>query len=346
MTLPPASPDPSNSSPIQRFGRWIFANPFLAAAVIYILANLVQLLFSKPGSSEWQEVFVHAARRLIGTGDIYAPGPDTFQATHPFTYPPFHSLVAIPFVFLPQVLSRLGWFIIQVVCLIILWQLSWKISGGRRLNRGRWTLSEAVICILGLCAGMRYVQGVFGHQQSDLLIDALLVAGCFAWQHRRDFLAASAWGIAAAFKGPPLLMAPYLAWRGRWLAAAWTIILAIAVNFAPDAIHRRSAWHLAHAVVHPHRQTPKRRDRRLVRRCHYQPIHRRRAHRFFTTDWSIVDGRLNVYNKKLLSDETQKLLVYGLEAALLIAAAWAMGRPLRIFPNPKLPAWNAPWCSS
>jgi hypothetical protein len=346
MTSPPASSNLSHPGPSQRPRKWIAANPLLIAAVmVYLLANGVQLVLSTSDSSEWDQVFVHAARQLMDGGDIYAPPtppndwrtrPDLlFQLLHPFTYPPFHAVLAIPFTFLPHLLSRIGWLLVQFASLIILWRLSWKISGGHPLDRDRWTLAEAAICILGLIAGMRYVQGAFGHQQSDILIDALLVAGCFAWQRRRDLLAASAWGIAAAFKGPPLLLAPYLAFRGRWLAAAWTIVLAIALNLLPDAIHRAP-----HGIWLTQWYT------RMVKPLSgdvgawYVDVTINQsiagaAHRFFTTGWSIANGQLNIsYNKKILPPETLKILVYALEAALLIAAAWAIGRPFRNPPDP------------
>ncbi|MGD0541773.1 MAG: glycosyltransferase family 87 protein [Tepidisphaeraceae bacterium] len=337
MSSPPANSIP-HLTPTRRLRQWIIANPFLFVAIIYLLGNGVQFIFSHQDSSEWEQVFVRAARQLIDKGDIYAtpvvtstrPSPELFQLLHPFTYPPFQAIIAIPFAFLPPLLSRIGWFLVQVAALAALWQLSWRITGGHRLNRGRWTGAEAAICILGLSAGMRYVQGAFGHQQSDILIDGLLVAGCFAWQHRRDFLAASAWGLAAAFKGPPLLLAPYLAWRGRWLAAAWTIILAIALNLLPDAIHRAphglwlTQWYTR--IVKPLSGDV---GAWYVDVTINQSI-AGAAHRFFTTGWTIANGQLDIsYNKKILPPKVVKLLVYALDFGLLVAAAWAMGRPFR-----------------
>jgi hypothetical protein len=337
MTSPPANSSP-NPAILRRFRQWIIANPFLFAGVIYLLVNGVQLVFSRPDTSEWDQVFVRAARQLIDNQDIYSvpvvtstrPSPELFQLLHPFTYPPFQALIGIPFSFLPHLLSRIGWFLVQVVSLATLWVVSWKISGGRPLNRGRWTLREAAICILGLSAGMRYVQGVFGHQQSDILIDALLVVGCFAWQYKRDFLAASAWGLAAAFKGPPLLLAPYLAWRGRWVAAIWMVVLAIGLNLVPDAIHRApqgiwlTQWYTR--IVKP---TSGDVGAWYVDVTINQSI-AGAAHRFFTTGWSITNGELDIsYNKKILPPKVLKLLVYAVEMGLLIAAAWGMGRPFR-----------------
>jgi hypothetical protein len=337
MTSPPANSHAHPTS-VRRFRQWVFGNPFLILGIFYLLFNGVQLVISRPDTSEWDQVFIRAARQLIDKGDIYSvpvvtstqPSPELFQLLHPFTYPPFQALIGIPFAFLPHLLSRIGWFLVQAAALTTLWILSWKIAGGRPLNRGRWTLRESAICLLGLSAGMRYVQGAFGHQQSDILIDALLVAGCFAWQFRRDFLAATAWGIAAAFKGPPLLLAPYLAWRGRWLAAGWTVVVAVALNLAPDAIHRApqgiwlTQWYTR--IVKP---TSGEIGAWYVDVTINQSI-AGAAHRFFTTGWSFTDGEFNIsYDRKILSPEVLKLLVYALEMALLIASAWAMGRPFR-----------------
>ena len=215
-----------------------------------------------------------------------------------------------------------------------LWRLAWKLSGGKPLNRGRWTWPEVIICTLGLIAGMRYIQGVFGHQQSDIVIDALLLAGCYAWTRRGDFLAATAWAFAAAFKGPPLLMAVYLAWRGRWLAAAWMIVLAIALNLIPDAIHRApqkiwlTQWYTE--IIKPHSGQIG---------AWYVDVNINQsiagtALRYFTTRWHFTDGKFDLtYDKKVLSPRGQKLVVYTIYAALLAVAAWAMRRPFRWPPD-------------
>jgi hypothetical protein len=312
------------------FIRWVTDNPFLIAGAVYLLVNGIDLLFARAAKSEWEQVFVYAANVLIHHGDLYGPGINQFQLNHPFTYPPFHALLAIPFTFLPQLASRLGWLIVQCGSLIVLWILSWKISGGRPLNRGKWTITEAAICILGLLAGIRYIQGAFGHQQSDILIDALLVAGCLAWQYRRDFVAATAWAFAAAFKGPPLIMALYLAWRGRWLAAAWMVVLAVGLNLVPDLIDRapQEIWLMQWytRIVKP---TTTQIGAWYVDVTINQSI-AGAAHRFFTTGWRISDHQfILTFNKKIVSDETLKLMVYAVDAALLWASAWAMGRPFR-----------------
>jgi Glycosyltransferase family 87 len=316
--------------------RWITENPFLIAGAIYLPVNGILLLIARAANSEWDQVFVYSASLLVHGGDIYAPGINQFQLNHPFTYPPFTAVLGIPFVFLPHLLSRLGWFVVQAVALTTLWILSWRISGGKALNRGRGHAIEGMICVLGLIAGMRYIQGAFGHQQSDILIDALLAAGCYAWQHRRDFLAASAWAFAAAFKGPPLIMAIYLAWRGRWVAAAWMIILTVALNLVPDVIHHapQGIW-LAQWYTRIVKPTNSQIGAWYVDVTINQSI-AGAAHRFFTTGWYLANHQLNlVYNRKIVSDQALKLMVYALDAALLLAAAVAMRQPFKRAPDSK-----------
>jgi len=316
---------------------WIIANPFLCAAAVYLAIKGVQFIVATPDNSEWDNVFVYAGKLLLRGGDLYGTPPTQFQLNHPYTYPPFHAMLGIPFVFLPHLLSRVGWFLICAISLITLWKLSWKIAGGSELNHGGWTKDEALICILGVICGMRYIDGALGHQQSDILIDALLVSGCVAWQHRRDFLAASAWGLAAAFKGPPLIMAPYLAWRGRWLAAAWTVALAIGLNLLPDLIHKAphdiwlTQWYTR--VIQPKNGQI---GAWYVDVTINQSI-AGAALRFFTTHWSIAGGQLNVtFDKHVLAPKTLKLLVYGFEGILGLAAAWALGRPFRRAPDARV----------
>jgi hypothetical protein len=306
----------------------------LIAAAIYLLINGILMVREKSFRSEWDQVFVRASRQLVNGENIYVSPPFDasssptiiFQVTHPFTYPPFQALIALPMAWLPHFLSRLAWFGVQVVALSVLWKLSWRVAGGKEIVSG----TEIAILILGLMAGMRYVQGTFGHEQSDIVIDALLVAGCFAWQKARDFAAASAWGIAAAFKGPPLIMAGYLAWRGRWLAAAWMVVLAVALNLAPDAIHRApqglwlQEWYTR--IVKP---TSGNIGQWYVDVTINQSI-AGAAHRFFTTHWNIADGKLNTtFDKNVVSAKTLKRMVYSLDLALLVGVAWAIGRPLR-----------------
>ncbi len=68
----PAANSISHPSFFERIRQWIIANPFLFLGIIYLLVNGVLLVFSRQISSEWDQVFVRAARELVGGGDIYS----------------------------------------------------------------------------------------------------------------------------------------------------------------------------------------------------------------------------------------------------------------------------------
>jgi hypothetical protein len=125
-------------------------------------------------------------------------------------------------------------------------------------------------------------------------------------------------------------MAPYLAWRGRWLAAAWMIFLAVAVNLVPDVIDRApqgiwlTQWYTR--IVKP---TSSEIGAWYVDVVINQSI-AGTAHRYFTTGLEFANGKLNVtLGEERLPPRVQKDLVYAIDAGLLAAVAWAIGMPFR-----------------
>ena len=94
--------------------------------------------------------------------------------------------------------------------------------------RERWVFVAGIAC----CAP--FLLSAQAHQQVDIVIAALLVAGCLELTRGRDFAGALLIGLCAAVKGPPLLFIGYLAFRRRWAAAALTFVVAIVVNLLPD----------------------------------------------------------------------------------------------------------------
>jgi hypothetical protein len=309
--------------------RWAEPRLFLIGAVGYLIYNFVKFVTFKK-FQEWDQVFVFAARRLRQGIDIYSPGTTQEQLWHPHTYPPFQALAAVPFSFLPMRLSQLIFVLICEAALVALWRVAWRISGGKRLGNGRLNWREAAICAVGIFPGMRYVQGCFGHQQTDVIIASLLVCGCFYWSVRRDILAATFWGVAAAMKGPPLLLAPYLAWRGRWMAAMWMTLLAVGLNLAPELVARPAhgiwltQWY--DTILKPKDD--------YVGQWYVDVILNQSlagaAYRNATTSWRIVPHELKVTrHPPVIAPKTMMLMLRGIEVAMLAGAIWAMGRPFR-----------------
>ena len=334
MTSAPAA-IPARSDKLRRAVNWCLRRPFTTAAIIYLIAGGLRFMLARD-FSEWDHVFVLAARQLRNGADIYNL-PTNLQEEHPFpfSYPPFQALLAIPFTYLPGFLARLAWYLVDVICLVLMWRLAWKVSGGGKLeNIDHPDWRQYVICILGLACAMRFVEDTLEHRQTDLLIGALLFGGCLAWQRSRDWVAASLWGFAAAFKCTPLLLAGYLLWRGRWGPAICLIVVAIGLNLLPDLVHRPphgiwlSQWYVQ--VL---------RAKSDVGAWYVDPILNQSlagaAYRFSATRWSIVGNELLLAPvPSRISQPALKAMLYGVDVLLVALTAAAMGRPFRRNINP------------
>jgi hypothetical protein len=222
------SPEPS---PENILG-WITTHPFTALlTVVLVIMGIVSV---GRHSTEWDQVYVGAARVLLAGKNIY-------RDLLGFTYPPFPAWLTIPFTWLPPRVARGLWFSINAVSLVYLLKSSWRLSGGPRLEPGRGAAPvpgrEVVASLIGHVIALQFALNALTHLQPDLLIAAMLMAGCAAIGSGRFMRAASWIGIAAAFKATPLLFAPYLLWRRQWRAAAWLLCLTLAANLLPDTVH-------------------------------------------------------------------------------------------------------------
>lgn len=210
-----------------RLGRY----PYTAAAALLFLSQAFPPLLRR--RTEWTEVFVSASKDFLAGRNFLAPHSG-------YTYPPFFAMASTPFTLLPQAVSQLLFYLISVACLVYVVKSAWSISGGCRLQGAgaQAEPGEHLIFLLALLCAGRFLLNSLSHLQTDLLIAALVMAGCLALRANRGFVSATWIGLAAAIKCTPLLFAPYLAWRGKWLAALWLVAVAVGVNFLPDLLQR------------------------------------------------------------------------------------------------------------
>jgi len=205
--------------------------PYTVAAAVLFISQAFPPLFRR--RTEWTEVFVSASKDFLS-------GQDFLAKDYGYVYPPFFALVSVPFTLLPQALSQFLFYLIGVACLVYVVKSAWSMSGGGRLQGGTEKIEprEHLVFLLAMfCAG-RFLLNALSHMQNDLLIAALVMAGCVSLRSNRSFACATWIGLAAAIKCTPLLFAPYLAWRGKWLAAIWLVTVAVGVNFLPDLVSR------------------------------------------------------------------------------------------------------------
>ena len=205
--------DHTSSESRSRVAAWLKSHPF--SLLGRHIASRVGCRFFGRRDSEWEQVYVPAADRLWKGEDIYRMG-------EAYLYPPFMALSALPFLAFPSPLPRFLWFVCNAICLLALLRWSWQLAGGGRLEGQKpGNTSERVAAIVGLLCGITYLQNCLAHQQTDVVIGAMLIGGCLLLGQRPILAAATAFGLAAACKCTALLFAPYLIWRGRPLAAGW-----------------------------------------------------------------------------------------------------------------------------
>ena len=206
----------------------VWKNPYFAVALVVLLAAVMP--FCTRLHSEWDDVYVRAAIDLQAGRDVY-------RQNYGYTYPPFQMLLALPFTALPHLGVRIGWFAVNAFCLAWMVTSAWAIAGGGRFrDAATWPWSEHAIFVLGLGCGVWYSFHALAHQQTDIVMAALFLGGCRWLQTGHACRGAILFGLATAMKCTPLLLAPYLVLRRRFLAAALVVAVALGVNLLPELV--------------------------------------------------------------------------------------------------------------
>lgn len=201
--------------------------PLEAATGVLLVALAVSVLV-KRSEGEWNGVYVAAGRKLLEGGDIFEPA---------YLYPPFMALVAAPLSYLPPLASRAIWFAASAVAMIVMLRAAWRLAHGPAVADIRhWPRRELVAAAVGTLCGMTYILNAFAHQQTDVIIGALMMVGCLRLLAGRNAAGAEWLGIAAACKATPLLWAPYLLLRRRFIAGVLVGTVAVGLNVLPDLV--------------------------------------------------------------------------------------------------------------
>lgn len=221
-------------APDSALRRWLGAHPYTALTALVFLGLSVPFCLRR--DSEFEAVYLSAARHLRQGGGLYGRGDG-------YLYPPFMAWAALPFTALPGRLLRPAWLLVNLVCLVLLVRLAWRLAGGGRLQglpaapaAGR--RGEQAAALLGALGAFFYLENCLAHQQTDVVIGTLLLGGCLLLGRGRGLAAATCFGLAAAAKCTALLWAPYLVWRRRPAAGVWLVCVAVGANFLPDFANR------------------------------------------------------------------------------------------------------------
>lgn len=201
--------------PWRRRGVWLLYGLLAAAAVYVLIRNLYSL-------NDYRH-FLHFGQATLAGLMPYDPAveaawyPGTW-ATWPPSFAPVAALLArLDAVSQPATIFL--WQAANLAALGLVLAVYTRWLHGRRLSLrpapGRLPL-YALPAMVGLLVPARLLLSNFEHTQSNLLFLGLAVAGFALFRHGRRWGGGAAVGLATAFKATPLLVLPYLAWRGRW----------------------------------------------------------------------------------------------------------------------------------
>jgi hypothetical protein len=275
--------------------------------------------FLAKSSSEWDEAYVSTADRLLAGGELYLPGGN-------YTYPPFMAAFSVPFALAGPVLGRFLWFLVCAASTWVLIASAWGLSGGPKLEGGGARRREHWAFWIGLACGLRFLLNGWSHHQTDALIVAAIFAGGLALAYDRVWLSAAGFALAAAVKGPPLLLAPYLVYRGRLGASLAMVGLAVGLSLLPDLVHAPQAggpwlrrWVDAYVVG-------------LGNENYYpgmwasSPVwNQSLTGAMFRTfgPWRLSEGRLTPISEATLTPQQARRAMVGLQALVLCGLGWA-----------------------
>lgn len=307
--------------------KWASQHPYTVLLLIYLVATTVQAGFRV--HTEWREVYLPAAASLMAGQEIHG-------GIGGYTYPPFMAMLTIPFTILPQWLSQLVWYAICCVCLAYFGRESWYWSGGGRLQgeQGIRSRGEHAIFLIACLCGAHLVFNALSHLQTDLLIAALILFGAQRIGRGKGLLAATCFGLATAIKCTPLLLAPYLAWRGKWMAALWLVVVAIGANLLPNLISTPPEGGLWLTQWYERYLAPLNRPDYMPGTWHTDILNNQslsgEANRLLTTSWEWKGKDLVAVPKaNAASPQTVKKVVYLMYLAVLIPSAVVFWRARR-----------------
>ncbi len=150
----------------------------LLAAIAFFLAMFWPFM-RKGAEGEWRRCFLRAAYRLQARQIIHRP-----YEVNTYAYPPAMAMLAVPLSKLPFRWSLGAWYVTNVVAMAGVVICAWRLTGGPPLNRLVRPWSYAYW--LGLLLASRFLTAPLENQQFDVVITAILYAGCLILSRLAD----------------------------------------------------------------------------------------------------------------------------------------------------------------
>jgi hypothetical protein len=194
---------------------------------------------------------------------LYLLAGDRIQAGEPiyrageraFAYPALFALPFVPMTWLPTILQRPVWYIVNFLALaIVCIRLHRRIAPMMPAGARTWLFWLVVAVLAG-----RHVLAVLENQSHDLLVFLCAFLAIDALCAARGKTAGALAGLGAALKATPLLFAPIFLWQRRWAAFACLTIVLVAGSFLPDLLYPAKdgvSWNVSYHRAYLHKAQP------------------------------------------------------------------------------------------
>lgn len=205
------------ASPNLRLAAWW---PWMLAAVVWLGALALVARRVRSQIDVWlittdMGVYFQAAHRLRDGLSPYYDGELINGFANSYVYPPLLAILVLPFTFLPDALVRWGFLALGIAAL-------WGSVALLGRGFGRTMPWGTIALISGLALSTSLVRDELVRGNVNLWITFLAAASLWYLHNGRGEPSGIIWGLAIALKPFLVIWLVYLAWRGRWHAAAWT----------------------------------------------------------------------------------------------------------------------------
>ena len=193
---------------------------FVLVLLVYSGVTIANALL--PGKSVKDfELWYDTGQQILRGEQIYPKRNTKF----PFMYPPSAALMLAPL----SLLGKTGVVVTLTLVNIVAWIAS--IILAVRLAAGAWGRQHPLVYLIPSALVSVYIWSCFHLGQPSVLLLALILGAFVALQQKRQVLAGSLIGLAAAIKAFPFIAILYLLYRRYWLAAASLVLMLVILLF-------------------------------------------------------------------------------------------------------------------
>ncbi len=208
--------------PTDRNGRLLF---FGTASLV--LGLVITAVIASTGRNDL-DIYLAASNDFFAGIDMYTKKYiDGFS----YFYSPFFTLLVGPFLMLGPVLSKLIWSALMFVALWRCWQLTKE-----RLLHELSARDQLVVAFFSSLVLFQAMRDNLNSSQVTFFVLWFALEGLHRIERGQVLLGAVLIAVGIDMKLIPLVLLPYLVYRGRWLPALWTTVAVVLLQLVPALV--------------------------------------------------------------------------------------------------------------